>query len=185
MRSSARSHWWYPPSGVGTDCLTGVPCPIRGHRSPTARWALSARHRRQHRDRLRPSRRAAIGSPGRGARGAHLLWSESTSALHELAFRGELDRATSSEAIERLRRLDIAPVDDPRIQPEASRIARRLGWAKTYDAEYVALASLMGAQLLTLDARLARSATRLVPVVTPADLQAMHASEPPKRTRPR
>jgi predicted nucleic acid-binding protein len=110
----------------------------------------------------------------------HLLWSESTSALHELAFRGELDPATSSEAIERLRRLDIAPVDDPRIQPEASRVARRLGWAKTYDAEYVALASLMGAALLTLDARLARAATRLVSVVAPADLQAMHASGPPK-----
>jgi predicted nucleic acid-binding protein len=105
-----------------------------------------------------------------------LLWSESTSALHEFAFRGEIPPATAAEAIERLRRLGIAPADDPRSHPEASRIARQLGWAKTYDAEYVALASLTGARLLTLDARLARGASRLITVVTPADLQASQGS---------
>ena len=36
-----------------------------------------------------------------------------------------------------------------------------LGWAKTYDAEYVALAQLIGCRMVTLDARLRRGADRL------------------------
>ncbi|HEY3208372.1 MAG TPA: hypothetical protein VGL18_01050 [Actinomycetota bacterium] len=36
-----------------------------------------------------------------------------------------------------------------------------LGWAKTYDAEYIALARLMRCRLISLDARLLRGAARL------------------------
>jgi predicted nucleic acid-binding protein len=41
---------------------------------------------------------------------------------------------------------------------------------KTYDAEYVALARLLGCRVLTLDRRLRRSADRLGIVVSPAEL---------------
>lgn len=44
------------------------------------------------------------------------------------------------------------------------------GWAKTYDAEYVALAHLLGSRLLTLDARLRRTASRLVEILGPTEL---------------
>jgi len=52
----------------------------------------------------------------------------------------------------------------------ACEIAESLGWAKTYDAEYVALAWLLEIPLVTLDARLSRGAARLAKVVSPADL---------------
>ena len=98
-----------------------------------------------------------------------LLWSESTSALHELAFRGEVDEVTSSDAIARLSALGIARFEHPELHPEASRIARKLGWAKTYDAEYVAVARLTGSRLLTRDARLRRGASSVVTIVGPAE----------------
>ena len=52
----------------------------------------------------------------------------------------------------------------------AWKIADRLGWAKTYDAEYVALADLLSCRLVTLDARLRRGAQRLGFVVGPDEL---------------
>ena len=96
-----------------------------------------------------------------------LLQSEALSVLHQLAWRTELTEA------EALARLESAPVR--REQPHglaraAWAIADELGWAKTYDAEYVALAQLLGCRLLTIDRRLRRGAERLRFIVTPAEL---------------
>jgi predicted nucleic acid-binding protein len=102
--------------------------------------------------------------------GPPLLWSESASALHELAFRGDIGAETASSAIDRLSELGIARRDDPDLYTEASRLARSLGWAKTYDAEYLALARLTGCRVLTRDARLRRGAARIVTVVGPEEL---------------
>jgi predicted nucleic acid-binding protein len=49
-------------------------------------------------------------------------------------------------------------------------VADELGWAKTYDAEYVALAGLLGCRLVTLDRRLRRGADQLGFVVSPDEL---------------
>jgi predicted nucleic acid-binding protein len=46
----------------------------------------------------------------------------------------------------------------------------RLGWASTYDAEYVALAKISDCRLVTVDGRLRRGADRLGFVVTPSEL---------------
>ena len=70
--------------------------------------------------------------------------------------------------------LEQAPVerrDDERLGERAWRIADELGWAKTYDAEYVALASLLDCRLVTLDARLRRATDHLGFVVSPTELQ--------------
>jgi hypothetical protein len=41
------------------------------------------------------------------------------------------------------------------------KLAEEFGWAKTYDAEYVALAKLNNCRLVTVDGRLRRGANRL------------------------
>lgn len=73
-----------------------------------------------------------------------------------------------------LRRLDGLAinlfVDERRLHERAWTLADELGWAKTYDAEYVALAQILDIPLLTVDGRLARGVAHLVPVVGPADL---------------
>lgn len=99
-----------------------------------------------------------------------LMWPEARSALHELTWRGEVG---ADDAAATRTRLEACPVSRraPRnLGDEAWRIADELGWAKTYDAEYVALARLIGCRLVTLDARLRRGADRLGIVVGPSEL---------------
>jgi predicted nucleic acid-binding protein len=99
-----------------------------------------------------------------------LLWSEALSTLREHAWRREI----SDEQAEASRRsLLIAPIRRraPRaLYGEAWKVAEELGWAKTYDAEYVALARLLQCRLLTRDDRLRRGAARLVEVIGPTEL---------------
>ena len=99
-----------------------------------------------------------------------LLWSEVPSVLHEMAWRGTVSRGLGRAAIERFLGAPIGARRPARLTPEAWRIADELGWAKTYDAEYVALAHLLGSRLLTLDARLRRTASRLVEILGPTEL---------------
>jgi len=99
-----------------------------------------------------------------------LLWSEARSVFHEALWRRETTRVQADEA---RRRLDGAPVkrlSPPDLGDEAWRVADELGWAKTYDAEYVALARLLGCRLVTLDARLHRGTRRLGFVVAPEEV---------------
>ena len=90
-----------------------------------------------------------------------LFWSETRSALHELVWRGEVRAVDGAAARARLDSSPVRKVDDDRISVEAWRIADELGVAKTYDAEYVALAGLLGCRLVTRDERLRRGADRL------------------------
>lgn len=99
-----------------------------------------------------------------------VMWSEAHSALHERAWRRELAAAQGDRARSRLAGVGVESKTHPRLAEEAWRIADELGWAKTYDAEYVALASLLGCRLVTLDGRLRRGADRLGFVVGPTGL---------------
>ena len=99
-----------------------------------------------------------------------LLWSEVPSAIHELRWRGIVSNLLADQALDQFLAAAIAerrPAALPRL---AWRVAEELGWAKTYDAEYVALARLLGCRLLTADMRLRRGAARAVTVIGPAEL---------------
>lgn len=99
-----------------------------------------------------------------------LMWSEARSVLHELSWRGEVTREDADATRIRLERCPVKPRQDRRLGDEAWRIADTLGWAKTYGAEYVALALLLECRLLTLDGRLRRGADRFGCVIAPDEL---------------
>jgi predicted nucleic acid-binding protein len=97
------------------------------------------------------------------------MWSESISALLEATFRGALPGVDLDRAVERLEGLAIAVATvDSEHRRRAIQIALSLGWAKSYDAEYVALAQRLECPLLTVDARLSRGVNNVVEVVGPA-----------------
>ena len=86
-----------------------------------------------------------------------LMWSEARSAIHELAWRGQI---TEIDAAATHARLEACPVEvraPAQLGAQAWRLADELGWAKTYDAEYLALAQLLDCRLVTLDSRLRRA----------------------------
>jgi predicted nucleic acid-binding protein len=99
-----------------------------------------------------------------------LMWSEAQSTLHERTWRRELGAQQADRARTHLTKADVKVRTHARLAEEAWRIADDLGWAKTYDAEYVALASLLGCRLVTVDGRLRRGADRLGFVVGPTEL---------------
>lgn len=98
------------------------------------------------------------------------MWSEVRSGLHEAAWRRELSSSDALQAHEALQCAPIRAEAHPRLGFEAWRIADEFGWAKTYDAEYLALASLLGCRFVTLDGSLYRRTIHLGFVVTPTEL---------------
>jgi predicted nucleic acid-binding protein len=100
----------------------------------------------------------------------YLMWSEASSVLHELKWRKEISEELAAIAAERLAEADVSPRRPKGLTAEAWRIADQLGWAKTYDAEYLALARLLKCRLVTTDAKLKTSGSRLVSVVGPAEI---------------
>ena len=104
---------------------------------------------------------------------APTLWrSQVLSALHEAVTRGELSPAAGRGRLVAVGRLPVRLLGDAVLRRTAWKVADQLGWAATYDAEYVALTQLQGDALLTQDPGLARRAAELVRV---ADLEELRA----------
>ena len=91
-----------------------------------------------------------------------LLRSQTLSALHEAVQRGEIPADVARDRLARIGRMPIRLLGDAVLRRRAWDLADQLGWASTYDAEYVALTQLQADAFVTLDAKLARSVEGIV-----------------------
>jgi predicted nucleic acid-binding protein len=92
-----------------------------------------------------------------------LLRSQTLSALHEAVQSGELDADEARARLRRVGEIKIRLLGDAVLRRNAWEIADRLGWAETYDAEYLALTKLQADAFVTLNEDLARRAEGVVP----------------------
>jgi predicted nucleic acid-binding protein len=99
-----------------------------------------------------------------------LLRSQTLSALHEAVQRGEIAVDVARERLETIWRMPIRLLGDAVLRRRAWELADRLGWASTYDAEYIALTQLQANAFVTLDPDLAR---RVEGIVATASIDAL------------
>ncbi len=99
-----------------------------------------------------------------------LLRSQILSRLYQAVRRGELSRKEAERRLDYVRGLRIRLLGDRVLQEHAWKIADRLGWPDTLDAEYIALTQLQADAFVTLDAQLARAVAGLV---TTAPIEAL------------
>ena len=109
-----------------------------------------------------------------------LLRSQTLSALHEAVRAGELEPDVALERLARIQRIPIRLLGDAVLRRRAWEVADQLGWAETYDAEYVALTQLQADAFVTLDADLARRVQGIVPT---APVEALRAAATASRSR--
>lgn len=99
-----------------------------------------------------------------------IFWSEILSALHQAVYRGAISVDLAGAARSAVLSAPIVRSEPSSLADAAWQVADRLGWSKTYDAEYVALAQITGLRLCTRDGRLARGAAAAVRILTPTEL---------------
>ena len=91
-----------------------------------------------------------------------LLRSQTLSILHEAVHKGEIASDVAREQLARIGRIRIRLLGDAVLRRQAWKVADQLGWASTYNAEYVALTQLQANAFVTLDKELARSVEGIV-----------------------
>jgi predicted nucleic acid-binding protein len=100
-----------------------------------------------------------------------LLRSQTLSALHEAVHRGDLPPGVGRDQLARIRVMPIRLLGDAVLRRRAWDLAEQLGWAETYEAEYIALTQLQADAFVTLDTELARQVEGIVPTATIEALQ--------------
>jgi predicted nucleic acid-binding protein len=99
-----------------------------------------------------------------------LMVTEASSVLHEMAWRGEITKPRATTMLARLLKAPVEIRMPDELIEAAWNVANELGWAKTYDAHYVALARLLQCRLVTIDERMLRGVARLKIAVRPREL---------------
>ena len=117
-----------------------------------------------------------LASDGSAVAGEHqllaptLLRSQVLSMLHEAVQRGEITSGVARDRLARIGRMPIRLLGDAVLRRRAWDVATQLGWATSFDAEYVALTLLQADALVTLDADLARAVEGIVTTASIDDL---------------
>ncbi|MGZ8722395.1 MAG: type II toxin-antitoxin system VapC family toxin [Aeromicrobium sp.] len=107
---------------------------------------------------------------GHELRGPAHLAAEVTSTIREQVYRNEVTNEVGTDALRHLAGLAISYEPAGRMAEAAYELATQNGWAKTYDAEYVALARALDCPLVTLDRRLGRGAAHLATILALSEL---------------
>jgi len=97
-----------------------------------------------------------------------LLRSQLLSLLYQAVRRNEMTRKDAEDHLDYVRRLRIRLLGDRVLQTVAWKVADRLGWPDTLDAEYVALTQLQADAFVTLNRQLAEAVQDLV-IVAPIE----------------
>ena len=102
-----------------------------------------------------------------------LLRSQTLSVMHEAVHAGEIPPNVALDRLTRIWAMPIRLLGDAVLRRRAFDLAEELGWAETYDAEYIALTQLQADAFVTLDAKLT---SRVEGVVRTATIEALKAS---------
>ena len=95
-----------------------------------------------------------------------LLRSQTLSALHEAVHEGKIAPDVALDRLTRIWEMPIRLLGDAVLRRRAWKLAEQLGWAETYDAEYIALTQLQADAFVTLDTELVRQVEGVVPTAT-------------------
>ena len=99
-----------------------------------------------------------------------LLRSQALALVYESVRRDEIDERTGRKILDDVRKLRIRLLGDRSLQDHAWRVATKLDWPDTYQAEYIALTQLQADALATTDRKLAAAARAFVKTASPADI---------------
>src|SRR3954454_25275643 len=108
-------------------------------------------------------------SPEHSLAAPTLLRSQALALVYEWVRRGDIDERIGRKILDDIRGLRIRLLGDRSLQDHAWRIAAKLNWPNTFQAEYIALTQLQADALVTLDDNLAAAARPFVKTASPAD----------------
>ena len=108
--------------------------------------------------------------PGHSLAAPTLLRSQALALVYGSVRRGDIDERTGRKILDDVRGLRIRLLGDRSLQEHAWRIAAKLNWSDTYQAEYIALTQLQADALATADEELAAAGRTFVVTVSPADI---------------
>ncbi len=88
---------------------------------------------------------------------APLFFAEVASVLRERVYHGQLEPELGDAAFSNFMDLPVRSVSPDDLQPQAWSLAKKYNRPKAYDAQYLAVASVLGCDLWTGDRRLVNS----------------------------